>query len=292
MIGSLSMVLNVFVAPVLLVMRLAWPRGRALADALLSGALIQGVYLGGIFWAIDRGMPTGIAALIVSLQPIMTSLLAWPILGERPSMAQWAGLSLGLAGAVMVLQPRLAVAESGVDAVSLGVSLVALFSITLGTIHQKRQKAGPDPRTSFAVQFIGAVAVVGIAAAVLESRPVIWSGEFIFALTWLTVVLSLGAFSLLILMLRHNAVSKVAALFYLIPVITAAMAYPLFGEMLSPLQLGGMALVVAAVILASRGLSEASRRGRAQRGTHPKARSNKLSRPRDHMLDRSTSSPA
>lgn len=241
------------IAPVLLAVRAPWPRGRALVDAMIAGALIHGVYLGGIFWAIEQGLPTGIAALVVSLQPISTSLLAWPILGERPSRRMWGGLVLGLIGTVLVLEPRLAAPGSGITPATLGVSLFALLSITLGTIYQKRQQTSLDPRSNFALQFVGAVAIVGLAALLTETRPVEWSARFIVVLAWLSLGLSLGAFSLLMFMLRHNAVSKVAALFYLIPVITALMAYPLFGETLLPIQLAGMALVVIAVVVASSG---------------------------------------
>ena len=252
----------VLLAPVFGALGLRWPRGRALADALLTGVLMHGIYLGGIFWVIDRGLPTGIAALIVSMQPLSTALLAWPLLGERPGRRTWIGLILGLAGTLLVLGPKVSLvaggsgAGAGIDAMTIGVSLLSLLSITLGTIHQKRQGSGQagaaDPRTSFAVQFIGATAVVGPAALLLETRDVIWSGQFVFALAWLVVVLSLGAFGLLMLMLRHSAVSRVAALFYLIPVITALMAYPLFGETLVPVQIAGMALVVVAVMVAAR----------------------------------------
>jgi drug/metabolite transporter (DMT)-like permease len=268
--------------PVFLFWRLPWPRGRGLVDALISGALMHGIYLGGIFWAVDRGMPTGIAALIVSLQPLTTALLAWPILGERPGRWMWAGLILGLAGTGVVLWPKIApalgtpnvgtpnvgtpnvsspnvgtpsAAGAGLGDISTGplvVAIIALLSITLGTIHQKRQVPAIDPRTSFAVQFVGALAVAGVSALLLETRAVIWSGQFVFALGWLVIVLSLGAFGLLMLMLHSNAVTKVAALFYLIPVITALMAYPLFGEVLEPLQLAGMGLVVVAVFVAGR----------------------------------------
>lgn len=249
-------------AAVLVVLRLPWPRGRGLADALLTGALMHGVYLGGIYWAIDRGLPTGIAALIVSLQPLSTALLAWPLLGERPGWRMWAGLGLGLAGTLLVLEPKLgflsntqAGATSGLDGfdtATLIVSLVALLSITLGTIHQKRQPPAADPRTSFAVQFVGGLLVVVPVALLLETRPVIWSGQLVFALAWLVIVVSLGAFGLLMLMLRQSAVTRVAALFYLIPVITALMAYPLFGETLLPIQFLGMALTIIAVMVAGR----------------------------------------
>ena len=257
----------VLLVPVFWLWRLPWPRGRGLIDALITGALMHGIYLGGIFWAIDRGLPTGIAAVIVSLQPLSTALLAWPILGERPSFRMWAGLALGLAGTLLVLSPRLAASlvqssgvlaaghassVSGLTPATLAVSALSLLSITLGTIHQKRQAPAVDPRTSFAMQFVGAVLVVGLGSSLLETRTVEWSGQFVFALVWLVVVLSLGAFGLLMLMLQHSAVSRVAALFYLIPVITALMAYPLFGETLIPVQLAGMALVIVAVMLAGR----------------------------------------
>lgn len=246
----------VVLAPVLLAWRVPWPKGRDALQALLVGVLVHGVYLGGIFWAIGNGMPAGIAALVVSLQPLSTGLLAWPLLGERLTWLQAAGLVLGLGGTWLVLSPRLAstaaLADGGLPWSTLVVAVASLLSITLGTILQKRLPARVDARTGFALQFVGALATVGAASLTLESGRVDWTPEFMAVLAWLSLVLSLGAFWLLMLMLRHNAVSRVAALFYLIPVITALMAWAWFDEQLSLVQAVGMALVCVAVVLASR----------------------------------------
>ena len=233
-----------------------FPSGRALSDALVTGALVHGVYLGGIFWAIEHGMPTGVAALIVSLQPLLTACMAWPILGERPGSATWAGLVLGLGGTLLVLAPRMGnldgvIAARPLDADAIGVAAGALLAITLGTVWQKRaQASGADPLAAFTLQFVGALVVVVPCAIFHDAMPITWTWNFIAALAWLVVVLSVGAFGLLMFMLRHGEVSRVAANFYLIPVITALMAYPLFGETLLPVQMAGMVLVVLAVLLA------------------------------------------
>lgn len=235
-----------------LAVRAPWPRGRAGLHSIVVGALIHGLYLGGAFWAIDLGMPTGICALIIGLQPLMTALLAGAMVGERVSLWHWIGLILGLAGLVLVLGPKLNLEGSGITPFTVGLMLVSVACLAVGTLYQKRFASDADVRSGVALQYVGAFAVCAVVSFSFESQVVDWTGEFIFALTWLVLVLSLGAIALLMVMIRRGAVSKTAAVFYLVPPITALMGWLLFGETLIPVQFFGMAVTILGVAVAMR----------------------------------------
>jgi drug/metabolite transporter (DMT)-like permease len=226
---------------------------RERGHALVVGMLIHGAYLGGVFWAIRNGMPAGMVALVVSLQPIVTSVLAGPLLGETVTARAWAGLVLGLAGAGLVVAPKIAGAGplgvAGLGTAPVVASVVALAGMTAGTLYQKRFAGGIDLIAGAVWQYAGALLVVGLGAILTETREVTWSPDFIVALAWLVLVLSIGAISLLMLLIRQNAVSSVSGLFYLVPATTAVMAYLLFGESLAPVQLVGLVLATVAVLL-------------------------------------------
>lgn len=222
---------------------------RKRGHAALVGALIHGGYLGGVFWAIRHGMPAGVVALIVSLQPVLTSVLAGPLLGEKLTARHWAGLALGLLGGLLIVGPKLGGFGSGVNGATLAASSIALLAITLGTLYQKRFGAGVDLVGGAIWQYLGALAVVGGAAMLFETRAVIWSPKFILALGWLVMALSIGAILLLMLLIRQHAVSGVSGLFYLVPACTAVMAYLMFDERLTMLQIVGMAVAIAGVVL-------------------------------------------
>lgn len=223
--------------------------------AMVAGTLIHGAYLGGVFWAIRHGMPAGVAALIVSLQPIVTAVLAGPLLGERLSARHWLGLALGLVGAVLILAPKLerAVAAggsgSGIDTATVTATVLALAGITAGTLYQKKFAGRIDLVVGAVWQYVGALAVVGTGSLLLETRVVNWTPNFIFALGWLVVVLSIGAIFLLMLLIRQNAVASVSGLFYLVPAVTAVIAYFMFGETLDLVQTAGLVLATLAVLL-------------------------------------------
>ncbi len=229
-----------------LAMRAPWPRGVQIVHVAIAGVLLQAGYLGGVFSAIDLGMSAGLASLIVSMQPVLTAC-AGPWFGETVSRRQWLGFVLGFGGVFMVVFNKI---DLGVVSwPALGVTLIALLSITAGTLYQKRFCGAQDLRTQSVVQFIAALAVVLPLALLLETRPVVWSGEFIFALGWLVLVLSLGAISLLLLLIRRGAATAVSSLMYLVPAVTAIMAWLVFGETLTPLAIGGMAVAVVGVAL-------------------------------------------
>lgn len=245
-----------FLAALVVVVLFAWmthapvPDRAGIFHSVVTGLLVQGVYLGGVFISIHRGMPAGISALIVGLQPLLTSTIANRLLGEKVLPQQWAGLVLGLVGLVLVVQDRIGTGEATTFA--LITCVAALLGITIGTLYQKQYAGNVDLRSSMVVQYATATAFCGIGAALFETGVIKWTGEFIFAVTWLVFVLSCGAVFLLLFMIRRSAATRVASLFYLVPPVTALMAWGMFGEKLSPLALIGMAVCVAGVFLVNR----------------------------------------
>jgi drug/metabolite transporter (DMT)-like permease len=235
-----------------LIMGARWPGRRMALHCMVAGALMHGGYLGFVFWSIWKGMPAGVSALIVGLQPLVTALLAGMFLGERISPRHWAGLFIGLAGIAMVVWPKFTLTDVGITPVTVGANILAMLSITLGSIYQKHFMSAIDLRTGNAWQFTGATIVTGIAALAKESYAITWNGPVIFGMTWLVFVLSIGAISLLYLMIRHGEISRVTTLFYLVPGVTALIAWLMFGEALVPLQIAGMAVCAGAVMLATR----------------------------------------
>lgn len=238
-------------ALVALATRAPWPRRPTeIGHYAVAGLLVHGVYLGGVFVGISLGVEAGVSALIVGLQPLLTAALAGALLGERVARRQWAGLALGLLGVALVLARKLG--QGPGDAAGALACVAALLGITAGTLYQKRHGAGMDLHTGGVVQYAAAGVATALAALLLEDTSVEWAGEFAFALLWLVLVLSLGAVSLLYVLIRRGAASRVASLFFLVPPCTALIAWPLFGETLGPVALVGMALTAAGVVLASR----------------------------------------
>jgi len=234
-----------------LVARARWPRGVEIGHSLAAGSLVHGVYLGGVFIAISQGVPAGISALIPGLQPILISTIANRFMGEKVSRLQWGGLVLGLIGVVLVLHDRRMVAEG--SALGWLASFSSLIGIALGTLYQKRFCGGIDWRTGNTVQYIGASVLFSLGALAFETRVIHWNGELIFALVWLVFVLSIAAVALMYWLIRRSAATGFASLFYLVPTVTALLAYFLFGERLDALSLFGMGLCAAGVVLANRG---------------------------------------
>ena len=237
--------------PLALVLRARWPQSsRETAHIAVAGALMQGGYLGGCFAAVAHGMPAGVIALMVGLQPILTAFAAAPLLGETVSAIQWAGLVLGFGGVALVVWQKISV--QGLTAISIAWSLVALVSITAGTIYQKRYCASFDLRAGSVIQFGAGMLILLPLALATETMQVKWTGEFIFALAWLVLVLSIGATSILFTLIKHGEATRVSSLFYLTPLTTAAMAYFIFGEKLTLAALIGMVIGVIGVALVIR----------------------------------------
>src|SRR3954469_14772819 len=226
-----------------------WPDRIGIAHSLVAGILVHGFYLGGTSISIAHSLPAGLSALIPGLQPILTSTIANRWLGERVTPVQWSGLLLGLAGVVLILHDRPMSGEAGWGWLASGVSLV---SITLGTLYQRRYCGKIDWRAGNVVQYIGVTIFFGIAAWLFEDNAVRWTGELILALAWLVIVLSIGSIGLLYWLIRRSAATSVASLFYLVPAVTALMAYVLFGERLDTVAIAGMVACAAAVFLVNR----------------------------------------
>jgi len=239
----------VLMAVIAAIARPKWPDRIGIAHSIVAGILVHGFYLGGTAIAIAHSIPAGLSALIPGLQPILTSTLANRWLGERVMPLQWAGLLLGLAGVLLILHDRPMSGEAGWGWLASGVSLV---SITLGTLYQRRYCGKIDWRAGNLVQYVGVTIFFAVGALLFENRVVHWTTEFILALGWLAVVLSIGSIGLLYWLIRRSAATSVASLFYLVPAVTAIMAYILFGEWLNPIAIVGMIACAAAVFLVNR----------------------------------------
>ncbi len=227
------------------------PSRAEIGHSLIAGQMVHGLYLGGVFIAISQGVPAGISALIPGLQPILTSTVANRFMGERVSKLQWFGLALGLAGVALVLHDRQMVAEGSVFGWS--ASVISMLGITFGTLYQKRYCGRIDWRAGNLVQYIGAAILFGCASFAFETRVIHWSPELIFAITWLVLVLSIAGVGLMYWLIRRSAATGFASLFYLVPAVTALMAYLLFGEKLDALSIAGMLICAAGVVLVNRG---------------------------------------
>jgi drug/metabolite transporter (DMT)-like permease len=231
--------------------RAPWPTSwRQVGHIALAGLLAQGGYLGAVYESFRIGMPAGISALIVSMQPLLTGALAGPLLGEEVRGRQWLGLALGFAGVALVISRSVSLAGAGLEGVVLNV--VGLVAITLGTIYQKRYCAALDLRTGVIIQYVASGLLMLALSLAFEHQRIDWTWPFVAALAWLVLVLSIGAVSLLYVLIRRGAASRVTSLLYLVPPITALLAYLLFGERLGPLSLLGMAIAVMGVALVNR----------------------------------------
>jgi drug/metabolite transporter (DMT)-like permease len=232
--------------------RAPWPASpRQWLHIGVTGILVHAIYLGGVFTAIRHGLPAGITALVVGLQPLLTALGAGALLGERVLPRQWAGLALGFGGVGLVVAHKVAAAASTPALAAMLVpAVVALLGITAGTLYQKRFCPAFDLRTGAVVQFIPTLVLTLLVASQTETMAIEWTGQFVFALLWLVLVLSVGAISLLNLLIRGGSAVNVASLFYLTPPTTALIAWAAFGETLTGLALAGMGLTVFGVWLA------------------------------------------
>jgi drug/metabolite transporter (DMT)-like permease len=219
--------------------------------AAVVGLLLHAGYLGGVFYAISLGVPAGVSAVIVSLQPVLTAVLAARVLGEHPSARQWLGLALGVAGVVLVVGPGIVTAAPGesLSAAGLVACVVALASGTLGTVYQKRHGDDIPLIWGTAVQYVAAAAVLLAIAVATEDMTIHWTGEFVLAFVWLVLVLSIGAVLLLLLLLRRGTAAGVSSLYYLVPPAVAVEAYLLFGERVSGLSLIGIGVTALGVAL-------------------------------------------
>ncbi len=227
-----------------------WPKTRReYVDSIVVAVFIHGIYLTGVFWAINQGTPAWVAGLIAGSQPLLASILAGPTLGEKITPRQWCGFALGFLGVATVVWRG---GDGGSDigpGIGIAVTVAGLIALTFGTLYQKRHGGSTDLRTGQAVQQITLAVILGIFALSFETNEIRWTPDFLFALGWLSLVLSTGMFSLFFIMLRRGTASTVSSLFFLVPPLTALEAHLLFGETLGGRDIAGMALAAAGVAL-------------------------------------------
>jgi len=200
---------------------------KAISSSVLIGFFLHACYLGGVFFAISKGLPAGVAAVVTSLQPVLVSILAVKVLGERLRTKQLAGLFLGLIGVVLVLGPSF---NADIPTVGVIAIFVALIGSTSATLLQKKIGSGIPLVTGTAYQYLGSGAVLLAIAVATGGTSIQWSGKFVLAFIWLIAVLSVGAILLLLWLLNTGSAASVSSLFYLVPPATAVEAFFLFGE--------------------------------------------------------------
>mgnify|MGYP001609068906 CR=1 FL=1 len=234
----------------------AWPRSaREWRQAFFAGFLIHGLYLGGVFWSVANGLPTAISALMAGMQPLLVMLLAGRLLGERISRRGAIGILVGALGTLVTLAPKLGATDAGgIPFVPLLVCLAGVLAITVGSIFVKRTAISADPLTNTAAQYIGALVPTALVMPFVggpafdTSAVPLWIG-----LAWSVFGMSIGAILLLMHMIRAGALSKVSSLFFLVPGVSALMAWVGFGESLTLMQVAGLSIATLGVSLASRG---------------------------------------
>ena len=248
--------LRLAIAAALLGVAAALTSGRLtraqLGRAAVTGLLMHATYLGGVFWAISRGTPAGVSSVVVSLQPVLVAALAVRLLGERLMARQWVGLAVGVAGVGLVVAPGLTGTTQDSPVEGLVACLLALLGGTLGTLWHKRHGDGIPLLWGTAVQYAAAAVVLALLSAATETQRIDWTGEFLAALAYLVVALSIGAVLLLLVLLRRGSASGVSSLYYLVPPATAVEAYLLFGEQLAALSLIGIVVTCVGVALVVR----------------------------------------
>jgi drug/metabolite transporter (DMT)-like permease len=230
-----------------------WPGAKQAFHATIAGAFLHGGYLGPVYWAVAHGMPAGVSALIVGLQPLMTAILAAWIVKERIALRHWLGLAVGILGVALVVSPKLQGGlTGGITPLTVAVNVFGALSISFGTVYQKRFATALNLASGGAWQYVGATLVVLAFAIGMEEMRFDASFPAWFALGWSVIVLSLGAITLLMLLIRLGDVGRVASLIFLVPGVSALMAYGLFGETLNLVQIIGMAVCAGAVLIVTR----------------------------------------
>jgi drug/metabolite transporter (DMT)-like permease len=238
--------------------RARWPQGRQQwLHLAVTGVLMHAGYLGGVWVAVKGGMGSGLAALVVGLQPVLTALwVSWAGLSgdsateHKVSPRQWMGLVLGLGGLLLVVARKFGTG-SEVTLLTLGCTVFALLSITVGTLYQKRFVQPTDVRTANAIQ-LGAALLVTLPLVFMETESIVWNPSFMGAMAWSVLALTLGGSSLLYLLIQRGAATVVTSLLYLVPPTTALMAWVLFGEPITAITLLGTALTAVGVSLVVR----------------------------------------
>lgn len=222
--------------------------------SMLIGVLMHGLYLGGVFYAVSKGMPAGISALIVALQPFFTAFIAWVITGEKLSLVRAVFFATALFGVFMVLFPQFDIynAIPGITKVTFTAALIATLGISIGSVYQKRCVTSLNLWIGTSAQFLGAGILMLVLSLTLEAQHIVWTLNTVLSLAWLVCVLSVGAVALLMYLIKKGDSSSVASLFFLVPVVALCMTWILFGEEMNSIQISGGLIVVVSVALSSR----------------------------------------
>jgi drug/metabolite transporter (DMT)-like permease len=236
-------------------MSVEWPKDRrARFHAIASGVPLHAMYFAGVWWSVMNGLPVAISGLVSALQPILTALLAPYLADERITRQQWTGVLLGFLGIAMVLSPALSALPPGkLDTVlvPLAVNVAGMVGVTLGTFYNKRLVTG-DLRAVTALQNLGAAAATLPFAWATETMRIVWNIQTVLTMAWVVLGMSIGAIGLLLVLIRHGAVSRAAALIYLMPPLVALQAMLILDETLTGLQMLGMGVTAVGVALAVR----------------------------------------
>ena len=240
-----------------LAMRAPWPPREDWFNIAVAGVFVHAGYLGFVFASVYNGVEAGVSAMMAGLQPVLTAALAGPLLGEMITRRQWSGFALGFIGVGMVVQAKLA--QGLGTPLGMVFAFLACVSMTAGTLWQKRHGSRMDIRTGSIIQFTASLILVLPLAIWLEDFRHEWSRDFIIAMAWLVIVLSIGTIFILLVVIRRGAISKISTLFFLVPPTTALMAWALFNETLGPLSFAGMMLIAVAVLMVTWNTSPAAK---------------------------------
>jgi drug/metabolite transporter (DMT)-like permease len=232
-------------------LRISWPQVK---QSILVSVFLHVIYIGGVFYAIFIDIPAGITAVIVSLQPILVSAVAIPLLNERLSYKQIFGLLLGFIGVTFLLIPKLFEGDLSIGFSAAGITacVLALLGTTAGYLIQKKGGSDIPFLAGTAVQFASATIIFAIASIIFEPLKVDITLEFILALAWIVIALSIGSIFLLFYLLRKGSASSVSSLYYLVPPLTAIQAYLFFGERINTIGLVGMALAALGTLIVTK----------------------------------------
>lgn len=236
---------------VALAMRAPWPKSwKEVGHLAVAGVLLQTVYLGGIYLSFQFGISAGASSLVMALQPILTAIAVGPLFGEPVSVRQWLGLILGFIGVGLVLGENV---HFDVDGwAGLALSVVALLGITTATLYQKRFGGGADLRSTQAIQY-GAAAIATVPLTmILGFGTIDWSLPFVLGMAWIILPLSAGSYTLYLWLIRRDAATRLTAFLYLVPPVTAVVAWMMFGETMGPVALAGMLVAIGGVALVVR----------------------------------------
>ena len=232
-----------------LVMKSVWPDRHLLVPTMIAGVLMHGVYLGGVFFAISKGTPAGIASLIVSIQPIITAFLALIFLKENIRLIQWVGIATGMAGVILVISPRLG---GAIPMIGLITCLVSVHAMSIGTIIQKRYLGKLDLIAGNALQAMAAAGFYILLLMTIETYYLEWTIEVTLSMIWIITTVSIGAITILMLLIRSGQMAATSSLFFMVPPVSALMGYVFFGETLGLLGIIGVAVASFGVWLVNK----------------------------------------